>query len=29
VHRSPPIQGTGQTRLVLVLDSIADLDEGV
>lgn len=29
VHRSPPIQCTGQTRLVLVLDSIADLDEGV
>ena len=29
VHRSPPIQGTGQTRLVLVLDPIADLDEGV
>ena len=27
VHRSPPIQGTGQTRLVLVLDPIADLDE--
>ena len=29
VHRSPPVQGTGQTRLVLVLDPIADLDEGV
>ena len=29
VHRSPPIQGRGQTRLVLVLDPIADLDEGV
>jgi hypothetical protein len=28
VHRSPPIQGTGQTRLVLVLDPIASLDEG-
>ncbi len=28
VHRSPPIQGTGQTRLVLVLDPISDLDEG-
>ena len=29
VHRSPPIQGTGQTRMVLVLDPIAILDEGV
>ena len=29
VHRSPPIQGTGQTRLVLVLDPISNLDEGV
>ena len=28
VHRSPPIQGTGQTRLVLVLDPISDLHEG-
>ena len=26
-HRSPPIEGTGQTRLVLVLDPIADPDE--
>ena len=29
VNRSPPIQGTGQTRMVLVLDQIAILDEGV
>ena len=27
VHRSPPIQGTGQTRLLLVLDPISDLHE--
>ena len=27
LHRSPPIEGTGQTRLVLVLDPIEDLDE--
>ncbi|WP_171210229.1 MULTISPECIES: DUF1826 domain-containing protein [unclassified Ruegeria] len=26
-HRSPPIAGTGETRLVLVLDPIFDLDE--
>ena len=26
LHRSPPIQGTGETRLVLVLDPIADLE---
>lgn len=25
VHRSPPIQGTGETRLVLVLDPVKDL----
>ena len=25
-HRSPPIEGTGQTRLVLVLDPISDPD---
>jgi len=29
VHRFLPIQGTGQTRLVLVLDPSTDLDEGV
>ena len=27
LHRSPPIEGTGETRLVLVLDPIDDLDE--
>jgi hypothetical protein len=27
VHRSPPIEGTGETRLVLVLDPIIDPDE--
>ncbi|MEM6422079.1 MAG: DUF1826 domain-containing protein, partial [Pseudomonadota bacterium] len=27
VHRSPPIEGTGATRLVLVLDPIFDLAE--
>ncbi|MEM6887405.1 MAG: DUF1826 domain-containing protein [Pseudomonadota bacterium] len=27
VHRSPPIDGTGETRLVLVLDQVADLEE--
>ncbi|WP_170332086.1 DUF1826 domain-containing protein [Ruegeria arenilitoris] len=27
VHRSPPIAGTGETRLVLVLDPVFDLDE--
>lgn len=26
-HRSPPIEGTGETRLVLVLDPVTDLDE--
>ena len=26
-HRSPPIEGTGETRLVLVLDPISDRDE--
>jgi len=26
-HRSPPIEGTGETRLVLVLDPVADLEE--
>ncbi|MCG8558203.1 MAG: DUF1826 domain-containing protein [Hyphomicrobiales bacterium] len=25
LHRSPPIEGTGETRLVLVLDPVADL----
>ncbi|MBX2876010.1 MAG: DUF1826 domain-containing protein [Saprospiraceae bacterium] len=24
MHRSPPIEGTGETRLVLVLDPVAD-----
>ncbi len=27
LHRSPPIEGTGETRLVLVLDPIADMDD--
>ncbi|MEM9845122.1 MAG: DUF1826 domain-containing protein, partial [Pseudomonadota bacterium] len=27
LHRSPPIEGTGETRLVLVLDPIADLED--
>ncbi|WP_164659906.1 DUF1826 domain-containing protein [Tropicibacter sp. Alg240-R139] len=27
LHRSPPIDGTGETRLLLVLDPIFDLDE--
>ena len=27
LHRSPPIEGTGETRLVLVLDPIFDLEE--
>ncbi|MDJ0827567.1 MAG: DUF1826 domain-containing protein [Rhodobacter sp.] len=27
LHRSPPIEGTGETRLVLVLDPIFDLDD--
>lgn len=26
LHRSPPIEGSGETRLVLVLDPVADLD---
>ena len=26
-HRSPPIEGTGETRLVLVLDPISDIDD--
>ena len=26
LHRSPPIEGTGETRLVLVLDPIADIE---
>lgn len=27
LHRSPPIEGTGETRLLLVLDPIFDVDE--
>ena len=27
LHRSPPIEGTGETRLLLVLDPIHDLDD--
>ena len=27
LHRSPPIEGTGETRFVLVLDPVLDLDE--
>ena len=27
LHKSPPIEGTGETRLVLVLDPIADLED--
>jgi len=27
LHRSPPIEGTGETRLVLVVDPIFDLDD--
>ncbi|MEM1235395.1 MAG: DUF1826 domain-containing protein [Pseudomonadota bacterium] len=27
LHRSPPIEGTGETRLVLVLDPILDLEK--
>lgn len=27
LHRSPPIEGTGETRLVLVLDPVLDPDE--
>ena len=26
-HRSPPIEGTGETRLLLVLDPISDIDD--
>ena len=29
LHRSPPIEGTGETRLVLVLDPIDDPEEVV
>lgn len=29
LHRSPPIEGTGETRLVLVLDPIHDPDEEI
>lgn len=28
-HRSPPIEGTGETRLVLVLDPILDIEDEV
>lgn len=28
VHRSPPIEGTGETRLVLVLDPVPDCEAG-
>lgn len=27
LHRSPPIEGSGESRLVLVLDPVAELDE--
>nr|WP_245926135.1 DUF1826 domain-containing protein [Ascidiaceihabitans donghaensis] len=27
LHRSPPIEGSGETRLVLVLDPIFDLED--
>ena len=27
LHRSPPIEGTGETRLVLVLDALTDLED--
>ncbi|MEM8591772.1 MAG: DUF1826 domain-containing protein [Pseudomonadota bacterium] len=27
LHRSPPIEGTGETRLVLVIDPVTDLEE--
>ncbi len=27
LHRSPPIEGTGETRLVLVLDPVSDMDD--
>jgi len=29
LHRSPPIEGTGETRLVLVLDPVDDPEEEV
>jgi len=29
LHRSPPIEGTGETRLVLVLDPVIDPEEEV
>ncbi|MEL6234577.1 MAG: DUF1826 domain-containing protein [Pseudomonadota bacterium] len=29
LHRSPPIEGTGETRLVLVLDAISDPEDAV
>jgi hypothetical protein len=29
LHRSPPIEGSGETRLVLVLDAISNLDDEV
>ena len=28
LHRSPPIEGSGETRLVLVLDPVFELEEG-
>lgn len=28
LHRSPPIEGTGETRLILVLDPVSDVEEG-
>jgi len=29
LHRSPPIEGTGETRLVLVLDPVSELEDGI
>ena len=29
MHRSPPVEGTGETRLLLVLDPVDDLDAAV
>ncbi|WP_224825633.1 DUF1826 domain-containing protein [Cognatishimia sp. MH4019] len=29
LHRSPPIEGTGETRLLLVLDAIEDLEDEI
>ena len=29
LHRSPPIEGSGETRLVLILDPIFDLEEAI